>query len=163
MNIAERSSRRSNFIAYPYREEMVEDGITDCVKAIMNYDLEAPTRGGAPNAFGYFTQCVFYAFLRRIAKEKKQDQIRDRYRDHADIDSFADFGDGDTHHDGEGMIQRVRHRNDLFYSRVDEAPEEVCAALKPKRGFPPRKPKISGETKTTKASKKKASLDQFLA
>ena len=41
-----------------------------------NYKIDASTRTGKPNAFGYFTQICTYAFLRRIAKEKKQAEIK---------------------------------------------------------------------------------------
>jgi hypothetical protein len=170
--IAERSSRRSNFISYPYREEMVTDGILDCVKAIMNYDIDAPTRGGAPNAFGYFTQIVFWAFLRRIAREKKQTEIKNKYRDHAGINAFADFGgDDDSHHLGEGMIERVRHRNDMFNANLSgiEPIDEICEALKKKpkasktkRGFPPRTKKEPTEKPVKPKKTKTMTLEHWL-
>jgi len=63
LKIAEGLSRKPNFIGYTYREEMVMDGVENCIKAIMNYDVEKATRTGLPNAFAYFTQIVWYAFL----------------------------------------------------------------------------------------------------
>ena len=53
---------------------MVMDAVENCLKAIGNYNLEAATRTGKPNAFAYFTQITWYAFLRRITKEKKQQE-----------------------------------------------------------------------------------------
>ena len=79
LKIAEGLSHKSNFIRYTYREEMVMDAVENCLKAIENYNLEAATRTGKPNAFAYFTQITYYAFLRRIAKEKKQQEIKDSY------------------------------------------------------------------------------------
>ena len=76
LKIAEGLSHKSNFIRYTYREEMVMDAVENCLKAINNYDIEAATRTGKPNAFAYFTQISWYAFLRRIAKEKKQQEIK---------------------------------------------------------------------------------------
>ena len=72
LRIAEGLSHKANFIRYTYREEMVMDAVENCLKAIGNYNLEAATRTGKPNAFAYFTQITWYAFLRRITKEKKQ-------------------------------------------------------------------------------------------
>lgn len=75
--IAHGLSRKPNFIGYSYRDEMVMDAIENCLRAIRNYNIEAATRTGKPNAFAYFTQICYYAFLRRIAKEKKQKEIKD--------------------------------------------------------------------------------------
>ena len=77
--IAEGLSHRPNFISYSYRDEMVMDAIENCLKAIRNYNIDAATRTGNPNAFAYFTQISYWAFLRRIAKEKKQQDIKDTY------------------------------------------------------------------------------------
>jgi len=85
LRIAEGLSHKSNFIRYTYREEMVMDAVENCLKAIENYNLEAATRTGKPNAFAYFTQITWYAFLRRIAKEKKQQDIKLKYLSKADI------------------------------------------------------------------------------
>jgi len=76
--IAEGLSHRPNFIGYSYRSEMVMDAIENCLRAIRNYNVEAATRTGKPNAFAYFTQISYYAFLRRIAKEKKQQEIKEK-------------------------------------------------------------------------------------
>ena len=65
--IAQRLSYKPNFINYSYREEMISDGIENCVSYIDNFD---PTK--SDNPFAYFTQIIYYAFLRRIQKEKKQ-------------------------------------------------------------------------------------------
>ena len=76
LRIAENLSHKSNFIRYTYREEMVMDAVENCLKAVENYDINASTRTGKPNAFAYFTQIIYYAFLRRIQKEKKQVDIK---------------------------------------------------------------------------------------
>ena len=67
MNIAERLSHKSNFSNYPYKEEMISDGIENCVMYAHNFNPEK-----SKNPFSYFTQIIYYAFLRRIEKEKKQ-------------------------------------------------------------------------------------------
>jgi len=72
---------------------MVMDAVENCLKAISNYNLEAATRTGKPNAFAYFTQITWFAFLRRITKEKKQQEIKIKYLTKSGIDSFIDTGD----------------------------------------------------------------------
>ena len=67
MKIAEGLSHKPNFINYTYRDEMMADGIENCLMYFDNFD---PTK--SKNPFAYFTQIIYYAFLRRISKEKKQ-------------------------------------------------------------------------------------------
>ena len=88
LRIAEGLSHKPNFIRYTYREEMVMDAVENCIKAITNYNIDAATRTGNPNAFAYFTQICYYAFIRRIMKEKKQQDIKFRYIEHAGIEDF---------------------------------------------------------------------------
>ena len=91
LRIAEGLSHKSNFSRYTYREEMVMDAVENCLKAINNYNLEAATRTGKPNAFAYFTQISWFAFLRRIAKEKKQQDVKLRYLERSGIENFVDL------------------------------------------------------------------------
>jgi hypothetical protein len=95
LRIAEGLSHKSNFIRYTYREEMVMDAVENCLKAVLNYDIEAATRTGKPNAFAYFTQITWYAFLRRIAKEKKQQDIKMKYLTNSGIENFLHTEEGD--------------------------------------------------------------------
>ena len=101
LRIAEGLSHKSNFIRYTYREEMVMDGVENCLKAIENYNIETATRTGKPNAFAYFTQITWYAFLRRIAKEKKQQDIKIKYLTKSGIESFM------VNEHGDDMSQQV--------------------------------------------------------
>lgn len=66
-DIAHRLSSKPNFYSYSYKDDMIMDGIEDCIKYIHNFD-----ENKSSNPFAYFTQIIWYAFLRRIAKEKKQ-------------------------------------------------------------------------------------------
>ena len=93
MKISERLSSASNFSRYTYREEMVMDGVENCLKAIENYNINTETRSGNPNAFAYFTQIIYYAFLRRIAKEKKQQDIKLKYIAEGSIYDFMDVSE----------------------------------------------------------------------
>lgn len=69
--IANRLSTTKNFIGYSYREDMIGDAIENCFRYLHNFDPEKST-----NPFAYFTQIMYYAFLRRIDKEKKQSYIK---------------------------------------------------------------------------------------
>lgn len=82
MKIAENLSRKPNFINYPYRDEMISDGIENCLLYAYNFD---PSK--SKNPFSYFTQIIYYAFLRRIQKEKKQAYIKLKKIEMSDVDS----------------------------------------------------------------------------
>tara|TARA_Y100000287_G_scaffold126347_1_gene102026 strand:+ start:552 stop:1145 length:594 start_codon:yes stop_codon:yes gene_type:complete len=115
LRIAEGLSHKANFIRYTYREEMVMDAVENCLKAIGNYNLEAATRTGRPNAFAYFTQITWYAFLRRITKEKKQQEIKLKYLTKSGIESFVD-----TDLDAGGVGEQVAaHFVDTLKDRIE--------------------------------------------
>jgi hypothetical protein len=130
LNIAEGLSHSGNFVNYTYREDMVMDAVENCIKYVNNFDINAKTRSGKPNAFSYFTQISWYAFLRRIAKEKKQTEIKQKIISTSSIDVFADFS-GDSAQIGESVIQRMRNTNPFFKEEKGPTPEEV--ELPPKR------------------------------
>ena len=71
MKIAEGLSHKPNFINYTYRDEMIGDGIENCLMYFENFNPEKSN-----NPFAYFTQIIYFAFLRRIAKEKKQTYVK---------------------------------------------------------------------------------------
>jgi hypothetical protein len=73
LKIANHLSYKPNFINYTYREEMISDGIENCLMYIDNFDPEKSS-----NPFAYFTQIIYFAFIRRIQKEKKQTLIKGR-------------------------------------------------------------------------------------
>ena len=69
--IATHLSYKPNFVNYMFREDMIHDGVENCIQYILNFDPEK-----SKNPFAYFTQIIYYAFLRRIQKEKKQLEIK---------------------------------------------------------------------------------------
>ena len=73
LKIANHLSYRPNFINYTYREEMISDGIENCLQYIDRFNPEKSS-----NPFAYFTQIIYYAFVRRIQKEKKQQMIKEK-------------------------------------------------------------------------------------
>ena len=87
LDIAEHLSMRPNFSNYMYRQDMVMDAVENCVVYCANFDPEK-----SRNAFSYFTQVCWYAFLRRIGKEKKQIEICDKIISKS---GFEEFFEGD--------------------------------------------------------------------
>lgn len=71
LKIATHLSYKPNFINYSYRDDMILDGVENCIQYIDNFNPDKSS-----NPFAYFTQIIYYAFLRRIAKEKKQSYIK---------------------------------------------------------------------------------------
>ena len=89
LKIAERLSHRPNFINYAFREEMVSDGIENCVMYASNFNPEKST-----NPFAYFTQIIYFAFLRRIEKEKKQLYIKYKtMEEYSSLEDHVDMGE----------------------------------------------------------------------
>ena len=73
MKIANHLSFKPNFVNYMFKEDMISDGIENCVQYIHNFD---PAK--SQNPFAYFTQIIHYAFLRRIQREKRQLDIKNK-------------------------------------------------------------------------------------
>ena len=71
LKIANHLSYRPNFINYTFRDDMISDGIENCLQYLDNFDPDKSN-----NPFAYFTQIIYYAFIRRIQKEKKQTTIK---------------------------------------------------------------------------------------
>lgn len=89
LQIAQRLSTKPNFINYSYREEMISDGIENCISYFDNFD---PSK--SDNPFAYFTQIIYYAFLRRIQKEKKQVYIKHKTAENSMLfNELVDQGD----------------------------------------------------------------------
>lgn len=136
LRIAEGLSHKANFIRYTYREEMVMDAVENCLKAISNYNLEAATRTGKPNAFAYFTQISWFAFLRRIAKEKKQQDVKMKYLTQSGIENFIDNELGDTASQQvvDAFVDTLRGRIDKVKSH-DSVIKEFAKKEKKKRSI----------------------------
>jgi len=91
--IANRLSYKPNFVNYSYRDDMIADGLENAIMAINNFDPEK-----SKNPFAYFTQIIYYAFLRRIQKEKKQLYVKHKVIENSMInDTLVERGpSGDT-------------------------------------------------------------------
>ena len=73
LKIANHLSFKPNFVNYTFKEDMISDGIENCVQYVHNFNPEK-----SQNPFAYFTQIIHYAFLRRIQREKRQLEIKNK-------------------------------------------------------------------------------------
>jgi len=89
LKIATHLSYKPNFVNYMFRDDMISDGIENCVQYIHNFD---PNK--SRNPFAYFTQIIHYAFLRRIQKEKKQLEIKTKIIEKTGYDEVMMVDDG---------------------------------------------------------------------
>ena len=100
LKIANHLSYRPNFINYTYRDDMISDGIENCLQYMDNFD---PAK--SKNPFAYFTQIIYYAFIRRIQKEKKQQQVKQKM--------IANFGE-------ENMMDQLEGDDTIYQSQMLE-------------------------------------------
>ena len=89
LKIATHLSYKPHFVNYMFRDDMISDGIENCVQYIHNFDPEK-----SRNPFAYFTQIIHYAFLRRIQKEKKQLDIKNKIIEKTGFDEVMTVEDG---------------------------------------------------------------------
>jgi len=101
LKIATHLSYRPNFINYMYREDMIGDGIENCIQYIHNFDPDKSS-----NPFAYFTQIVYYAYLRRIAKEKRQQAIREKILERKGYEEVFHSDD----HDNSADLNYIKNR-----------------------------------------------------
>ena len=97
LKIATHLSYKPNFVNYMFREDMICDGIENCLQYIDNFNPEKSS-----NPFAYFTQIIYYAFLRRIQKEKKQMEIKNKILEKSGYNEVFDDSnriDGDKYSD----------------------------------------------------------------
>jgi len=115
LKIATKLANRPNFINYSYKDEMILDGIENCIQYFDNFD---PAKSSNP--FSYFTTIIWYAYLRRIDKEKKQSYIRGKLIRDTTIESFETQGhdDGDDFQNSYiGFMQQHGTFDDGFEER----------------------------------------------
>ena len=90
LKIANHLSYRPNFINYTFRDDMISDGIENCLQYMDNLNPDKSN-----NPFAYFTQIIYYAFIRRIQKEKKQIQIKSKLIANTGVENMMDQLQGD--------------------------------------------------------------------
>jgi hypothetical protein len=105
LKIADHLSRKPNFISYSFRDEMIADGIENCLMYFRNFDPDK-----SKNPFAYFTQIIYYAFLRRIMKEKKQLYVK-----YKATEQFGLLGEGEMFEDSDGNMKQFQ-----LYDNISE-------------------------------------------
>ena len=117
LKIANHLSYRPNFINYTYRDDMISDGIENCLQYMDNFDPEK-----SKNPFAYFTQIIYYAFIRRIQKEKKQQEVKQKMIANYGIEQMMDSLDGDDTQYQSQMLDFLR-RNSREETEADKKKE----------------------------------------
>ncbi len=109
LKIATHLSYKPNFVNYMFRDDMISDGIENCVQYIHNFDPEK-----SRNPFAYFTQIIHYAFLRRIQKEKKQLDIKTKIIERTGFEEVMVVDDGalaGSSSDYNSIKDNIQYRN----------------------------------------------------
>jgi DNA-directed RNA polymerase specialized sigma24 family protein len=127
LKIANHLSYKPNFINYSYREDMILDGIENCIQYIDNFNPDKSS-----NPFAYFTQIIYYAFLRRIAKEKKQSYIKGKLIQDMPFEAFElqeQDESGEFHNAYLEFMQNNHTFDDSFIERKKEKKKKKQANL----------------------------------
>ena len=109
LKIATHLSFKPNFVNYIFKDDMISDGIENCVQYIHNFNPEK-----SQNPFAYFTQIIHYAFLRRIQKEKKQLEIKNKILEKTGYDEvFYDdsSSDGSNYSDYNSIKDQIHSKS----------------------------------------------------
>lgn len=118
LKIATHLARKANFTNYSYKSELISDGIENAIRVVNSFD---PNKSSNP--FSYFTQVIYFAFLRRIASEKKQSYVKAKLIQNMPFDSFeiqehdddADFKNAYT-----AFIQSHQNFDDSFLKKKEK-------------------------------------------
>ena len=108
IKIATHLSYKSNFINYTFKDDMISDGIENCLTAVAKFD---PSKSSNP--FAYYTQIIYYAFVRRIQKEKKQQATKYKMLENVDIETLIAHSDGNEEF-ANSLVEMVRKQVDLI-------------------------------------------------
>ena len=131
LKIAQHLSYRPNFINYTYKNDMISDGIENCLMYLHNFNPEK-----SKNPFAYFTQIIYYAFLRRIQKEKKQTELKQKLIQNMVVDESliqADHDDAQyTNQYLEFLQENMHDNNSLLRSQDDKYNEDTPEVKKRK-------------------------------
>jgi len=129
LKISTRLSTKPNFINYTYRDEMISDGIENCINYIGNFNPEKST-----NPFAYFTQIIYYAFLRRIQREKKQLYIKHKSLERSVVFDELATTDGNPEQGDQGAYINLNtdYMND-FVANFERKEDEKKEARKKKK------------------------------
>ena len=124
LKIANGLSYRPNFINYTYRSEMVSDGIENCLQYIHNFD---PAK--SKNPFAYFTQIIYYAFIRRIQKEKKQTHVKHRMIEKQEFVPYVTMEGDNTNYSVGGFDVNIMVPEEAVYKPKKKETEKTSKGL----------------------------------
>lgn len=126
LKIATHLSYKPNFINYSYRDDMILDGVENCIQYIDNFNPDKSS-----NPFAYFTQIIYYAFLRRIAKEKKQSYIKGKLIQDMPFEMFeVQEGDDSEYHNAYLDFMQQNHTfDDSFMERKKDKKKKKLTNL----------------------------------
>ena len=127
LKIANHLSYRPNFINYTFRDDMISDGIENCLQYLNNFN---PKKSNNP--FAYFTQIIYYAFIRRIQKEKKQSNIKYKMIEQAGIDEY-DTIPGDNNSEYKNQFLEFLRKNKPSSDTPD--PKEIKVKKRKRRNY----------------------------
>ena len=120
LKIANHLSYRPNFINYTYKDDMISDGIENCLQYVQNFNPEKSN-----NPFAYFTQIIYYAFLRRIAKEKKQTHVKNKIIQNTNYQSWTTMEGDDTAYTVLGFDPNVMLPDEDVYKPKKKSSEKT--------------------------------------
>jgi DNA-directed RNA polymerase specialized sigma subunit len=123
IKIATHLSYKSNFINYTFRDDMISDGIENCLTAAAKFD---PTKSSNP--FAYYTQIIYFAFIRRIQKEKKHQATKYKIIENLDLDSIIQQNDDSE--SGRQLIEYLKKQLDTIDPEKRETPSETKSRKK---------------------------------
>ncbi len=130
LKIATHLSYKANFINYTFKDDMISDGIENCLTAVEKFDPERGT-----NPFAYYTQIIFFAFVRRIQKEKKQQATKYRLLENIDIDQLVAHS--------EDNMEFANHLLEMVRKQADQIePERKTIPTKKKKAKPDPDPSV---------------------
>ena len=124
LKIANGLSYRPNFINYTYRQEMISDGIENCLQYIHNFNPDK-----SKNPFAYFTQIIYYAFIRRINKEKKQTHVKNKLIEKQNYDMFTTMEHDDTKYSVQGFDPTIMLPDEDVYKPKKKEPSKKPEGL----------------------------------
>lgn len=110
---------KPNFVNYSFRDEMVSDAIENCLIYIHNFDPKKSS-----NPFAYFTQIAYYAFLRRIHKEKHHQNVKQKYIDNIDIHDLVVIRGDETEHANAILASMRQYVDQTRITKVPENPNK---------------------------------------
>ncbi len=147
MDIAENLAKKPNFANYPFKEEMIGDAVENCMMYTTNFD---PAK--SKNPFAFFTQIIFYAFLRRIQKEKKQLYIKmKQFEEHDPTGKFRNW-----------LKEKFEPEQNPFSDILQLSPEDVEVFEKKFKIKNKKKKKVEKKVKKNTEKIEKTRLDNFM-